>query len=140
MKIKKIITAIIALTLIIAALVPVSAMAVNHEFYFEFRDLNKQIDPNRYTKSDNEQKWYVTAYNMNGCNVSSTNILGVRMHHVESVGAVASYELITDFRYHSWDYITEVPYSSSDHYYLGAKKDSVSTSTNSLTAVGVYCP
>lgn len=140
MKIKRIATAIIAFTLIVAALVPISAMAVNHEFYFEFHDLYNQVDQNRYTKSDSEQRWYVTAYNMNGCNVSSSNILGVKMHHLESVGAVATYELVKDFKYHSWDYITQVPYSSSDHYYLGAKKDSSSTSTSSLTAVGVYCP
>lgn len=140
MKAKKIATVIVVLTLIVATLVPISAMAVNHEFYFEFHDLYNQIDPNRYTKSDSEQRWYVTAYNMNGCNVSTSNVLGVRMHHLESVGAVATYELVTDFRYHVWDYITQVPYTSSDHYYLGAKKDNTSTSTSPLTAVGVYCP
>lgn len=140
MKIKKIATMVIALTMIIAALAPISAMAVNHEFYFEFRDYYNHIDAGRYTKSDSEQRWYVTAYNMNGCNVSSSNVLGVKMHHLESVGAVASYELVTDFKYHSWDYIADAPYSANDHYYLGAKKDSSSTTSNTLIAVGVFCP
>lgn len=140
MRIKRIATAIVALTLIIAALVPISAMAVNHDFYFEFYDLNNQRDPNYYTKSDSEQNWYVTALNMNGCNVSSTNVLGVKMHHLESVGAVATYERVEDFKYHHWKYIANAPSSLEDHYYLGAKKDDKSTSSNALIAVGVFCP
>lgn len=36
--------------------------------------------------------------------------------------------------------IVSLDYSANDHYYLGAKKDSSSTTSNTLIAVGVFCP
>lgn len=140
MKTKKALSIMVALILVVASLAPISAMAINRPFNFEFNSTigNKYTD--NYTKSDSDQHWYVRVYNNGINNVSSANILGVKMHHLQSVGYVSNYETITDYVSHTFNYTTSVPYSNEDYFFMGAKKDSDSTSSATLIVTGVFCP
>ncbi len=130
---------IIALTLLVAVFVPVTALATspNYSFYFEITDRNNHVEP-YHEKGDSEQKWVLTLYNNGTNNMSDANIFGAKMNR--------TYGQDVD-RYHTFSrYVTQYPLYylntvySDDIMYLGYKKDRDSASTASLIISGMYNP
>lgn len=134
----KILRTVITLTLLVVMLIPVTALASPDYFYdFEFTDRNNHQEP-YHEKGDSEQNWYFTLYNTGRSNVSSTNILGVKMNRTEK-NYVDIYRLHTGaINNKPYPYLSYV--ASDDVMYLGAKKDSESTSYATLYANGAYNP
>lgn len=138
MKNNKIMRTIIGLTLLLALFIPVTALASPNYFYnFEFTDRVNHQEP-YHEKGDPEQNWYFTLYNTGSSNVSNTNILGVKMNRT-----VDNY--VDVYRIHTvainnkpYEYLSYV--ASDDVMFLGAKKDSTSTSYATLYANGAYNP
>lgn len=138
MKNNKIMRTFIVLTLLFALFVPVTALASPNYYYnFEFTDrVNHQED--YHEKEDPEQNWYFTLYNTGRSNVSSTNILGVKMNRTED-NYVDVYRIYTKATPSTpYAYLSYV--ASDDIMFLGAKKDSESTSYATLYANGAYNP
>lgn len=140
MKNNKIMRTIIGLTLLVALLVPVTALAANpgdHFYNFKFTDRVNHQEPH-YEKGDTEQRWYFTLYNTGKSNVSSTNILGVKMNRTYNnyVDVYRTYTRSTNNK--AIDYLSYV--NNDDIMFLGAKKDSDSTSYATLYANGAYNP
>lgn len=138
MKNNKIMRAVIGLTLLFALFVPVTALASPNYYYdLEYTDRNNHQEP-YHEKGDTEQNWYFTLYNTGRSNVSSTNILGVKMNrtHDNYVDVYRTYTGRTDNKHFA--YLNYV--ASDDVMYLGAKKDSASTSYATLYANGCYNP
>lgn len=135
---KKIMRTLICLTLLFALLIPVTALASpNYSYNFEFTDRVNHQEP-YHEKGDTEQNWYFTLYNTGNSNVSSTNILGVKMNRTED-------NYVDVYRTHTkatpstpYAYLSYV--ASDDVMFLGAKKDSDSTSYATLYANGAYNP
>lgn len=139
MKKNKTMRAIIALTLIIAICIPVTALAAspNYAFSFKFDDLYNHTEP-KYEKGDSEQRWYVTLYNNGENNMSSANILGLKMNRYGN-NVVDEYHTFSNYvSKYPIDYKATV--YEDDLMYLGAKKDSESTSTAALVISGLYNP
>lgn len=139
MKKNKTICAIIALTLIIAITIPVTALAVspNYAFSFEFDDLYNHFEP-KHEKGDSEQRWYVTLHNNGENNMSSANILGLKMNR-NTNNVVDVYHTFSNYvSNYPVDYKATV--YEDDLMYLGAKKDSESTSSAALIISGLYNP
>lgn len=138
MKNNKILQTVITLTLLVVMLIPVAALASPDYFFdFEYTDRVNHQEP-YHEKGDTEQNWYFTLYNTGRSNVSSTNILGVKMNRTERnyVDVYRTYTgrtNTTPFAY--LDYV-----ASDDVMFLGAKKDSDSTSYATLYANGAYNP
>lgn len=138
MKNNKTLCVIIALTLLVAVLVPVTALAAspNYPFSFDFYNLsNDKTDA--YEKGDSEQNWYISLYNNGSNNMSSSNVLGVRMnrggYYVSGYHTFSNY--VTGYRL---PYTTSV--NSTDMMYMGAKKDNTSTSSAALHISGQFNP
>ena len=129
---------IITLSLLVAMLIPVTALAAspNYPFKFEFYDLANQKDA-PHQKGDSEQNWYVSLYN-NGVNtLSDYNILGLRMNRGGSY--VSDYHTFS--RYVSGYRLPYTTRVSSDNWMvMGAKKDSDSTSNAPLRISGQVNP
>lgn len=140
MKNNKIMRAIIALMLLVAICIPVTAFAAspNYAFSFEFSNLNDQTTDS-YQKGDTEQNWYVSLYN-NGTNtMSSSNILGLRMNRNGSF--ISGYHTFSNYvTSYQLPYYDDVTVKSTDWVYMGAKKDSTSTSTADLVISGKFNP
>lgn len=140
MKNNKIMRAIIALMLLVAICIPVTAFAAspNYEFSFKFTDLlNKTTES--YQKGDTEQNWYVSLYNNGTSTMSSTNILGLRMNRNGSY--ISDYHTFSNYvTSYQLPYNDDVTVSSTDWVYMGAKKDSTSTSTAALVISGKFNP
>lgn len=139
MKNHNILCVIIALTLLVAVFVPVTALAVSSDYYFTFDypDLDNHTE-SMHQKDDTDQLWVVTLYNTASSNMSSTNILGLKMNRSGNNNVD---------RYHTFsNYVTKygIPYlnpvSATDWMYLGLKKDDASTSTAKLYVTGAYNP
>ncbi|MBO5171208.1 MAG: hypothetical protein J6B70_10785 [Oscillospiraceae bacterium] len=139
MKNNKIMRTIIGLTLLVALLVPVTAFAAspNYTYNFEFTDRVNHQEA-YHEKGDTEQVWVFTLYNTGKSNVSSTNILGVKMNRTSDnyVDVYRTYTGRTTNKRIS--YLSYV--ASDDVMFLGAKKDSDSTSYATLYANGAYNP
>lgn len=140
MKKNKILRAIIALTLLIAICIPVTAFAAspNYDFSFRFTNLaNKTTDS--YQKGDTEQNWYVSLYDNDTNNMSSKNILGLRMNRNGSY--ISDYHTFSNYvTSYQLPYDDDVTVYSTDWVYMGAKKDSTSTSTAALVISGKFNP
>lgn len=138
MKSNKILRVIIALTLLVAVLVPVTALAAspNYAFSFDFYNLSNQTTAT-YEKGDSEQNWYISLYNNGTNNMSSSNILGVRMNRGGYY--VSGYHTFSNYvTSHQLPYTTSV--KSTDMMYMGAKKDNTSTSSAALHISGQFNP
>lgn len=138
MKNNKIMRTIICLTMLFTLFVPVTALASPNYFYdFEFTDRVNHQEP-YHEKEDTEPYWYFTLYNTGRSNVSSTNILGVKMNRTED-NNVDVYRTHTGAIYRQpYEYLSYV--ASDDVMFLGAKKDSESSSYATLYANGAYNP
>lgn len=138
MKISKTLRLIVALTLLVAVLVPVTALAAspNYPFKFTFTNLANQITET-YQKGDSEQNWYVSLYN-NGTNtMSSSNVLGLRMNR--NGAGVSGYHTFSNYvTSYRLPYTTSV--KSTDWLYMGAKKDNSSTTSAALNISGQFNP
>lgn len=135
MKNNKILRTVITLTLLVVMLIPVTALASDNYFYsFEYTDRVNHQEP-YYVKGDTEQFWYFTLYNTGKSNVSSTNILGTKANRTEN-NYVDVYRTYTEATHRIYDYLAYV--ASDDVMFLGAKKDSDSTSYATLYANGAY--
>lgn len=138
----KIAMKLVALLLVVAALLPVGAMAANHEFSFSFSNLANQTTAS-YQKSDSEQHWYVSLDKINSNTgiantLGETNILGLRMNQ-KGVGYVSEYHTFSNYvTSYQLDYTSTV--TTSMYLYMGAKKDSDSTSSTALRISGRFCP
>lgn len=131
---------LIASLCLASMLCTVPAFASNHYFSFEFKDL-KNYQTASYSKSDNDCKWYVSLDRWNGLhknNLSSANIFGCKMHRDYNDG-VSIYHTISNYvTGFPFDYTTSV--SKNDSMFLGAKKDSASTSSANLKISGRFAP
>lgn len=138
MKSKKIMRMVICLTLLVTLLTPVTALASPNYYYnFEFTDRVNHQEP-YHEKGDTEQVWVFTLYNTGNSNVSRTNILGVKMNRTTD-NYVDVYRTHTEaISNHPYSYLAYV--GSRDVMFLGAKKDSDSTSYATLYANGAYNP
>ena len=139
MKNNKIMRTIIGLTLLVALLVPVTALATSPNYYYTFVFTDRVNHQEAYhEKGDTEQRWYFTLYNTGKSNVSSTNILGVKMNRTYDnyVDVYRTYTRSVNNK--AIDYRSYV--SEDDVMFLGAKKDSDSTSYATLYANGAYNP
>lgn len=142
MKINKTVMKLMALVLVIAALLPIGAMAANHEFSFSFSNLANKTTAS-YQKSDSEQHWYVSLDQTNretgvANTLGQTNILGLRMNQ-KGVGYVSDYHTFSNYvTSYRLDYTSTV--TTSMYLYMGAKKDSDSTSSAALRISGRFCP
>ena len=118
---------------------PVTALASPNYYYnFEFTDRVNHQEP-YHEKGDTEQVWVFTLYNTGNSNVSRTNILGVKMNRTTD-NYVDVYRTYTG-RTPNTVCITYLSYVASDDVmFLGAKKDSDSTSYATLYANGAYNP
>lgn len=141
MKRKALFTTILALALAVATLLPIGASAVDHPYNFTFNSVNGTQYTENHTKSDTEQHWYVSTHNYAGNTLSSTNVLGVRMHDKNSIGYISNYHT---FSRHTGnvrlDYTTYVSNDNGNYFYMGAKKDNSSTSSTPLVISGNFCP
>lgn len=138
MKTNKIMRTIIVLTLLFTLFVPVTALASDDYFYdFEFTDRLNHQEP-YCEKGDTEQNWYFTLYNTGRSNVSSANILGVKMNRTEDNYVDVYRTHVRSIRNQPYAYLSYV--ASDDVMFLGAKKDSESTSYATLYANGAYNP
>ncbi len=129
---------IVCLTLLLVLFIPVAALASpNYSYNFAFTDRVNHQEP-YHEKGDTEQNWYFTLYNSGTSNVSSTNILGVKMNRTYD-NYVDVYRTYTGRTLNKCiAYLSYV--SESDTMFLGAKKDSDSTSYATLYANGAYNP
>lgn len=140
MKKTNILSAILALVLLLAVFIPVTALAVpnnDYPLYFEFTDLeNHRLSD--YQKGDYEQKWVVTLYNDGTNNLSNANILGLKMNR-PSNNNIDIYHRFSQYVSHYG-----IPYQSyvanTDYVHLGLKKDDASTSSAALIISGMYNP
>lgn len=140
MKKNKVMCAIIALIVLISTFVPVTAFAAtstDYDLYFEFKDLENHRLAD-FQKEDDEQKWVVSLYNNGISNMSSTNILGLKMNRTSNNNI--------DVYHRFSQYVTRygIPYQSyvaaTDYVHLGLKKDDASTSSANLIISGMYNP
>lgn len=140
---KKLQRIVSALLLVVMALGSMTAMAANHDFSFTFRNLSNQTTENM-NKSDDEQNWYVSLDTKNkdtgvANTMSDTNILGLRMNSDTTRSYVSKYHTFSNYvTSYKLAYTSEV--TTSTDLYMGAKKDSSSTSSATLTISGRVCP
>jgi hypothetical protein len=140
MKAKKLITLTMILILAVSVISPICALAANHPYSFNFANVVDSSRTGLYSKSDLEQHWYLSTYNYVGNTLSSSNILGVRMHDTAHIGYVSNYHTVASYTTNlCFDYTTQVS-NVNNQFYMGAKKDDSSTSGAALTISGQFCP
>lgn len=141
-KFKKLIMTVIACSM----LVSVPAMASTQKFSFEFTDLRNYTYATSWLKEDDNQYYKMNLKKWNGMkknNLSSTNIFGYRMKDMSIAPVVDSYHTTTTYGAQGnskgqTKYKSKV--SRGDVMLLGAKKDSDSSSGNSLKISGTVIP
>lgn len=140
MKKHKVLCTIVALALLVAMLVPVTALAAspNYSFTFTYSDTGEHPEEYWHDKGDSEQQWVVTLYDTASSNMSYNNILALKMER--------SYNNDVD-RWHTFsNYVQRygIPYSSSvessDMMRLNKKRMISGTSETSLYVTGLYNP
>lgn len=145
---KRFVLIAVALMLMLSATVAYATdpVLIGHGYYddgtivpFTFTDVTTARDTARATKTDSEQRWYITL--KDETNVSSSNILGARPRtSTGSNGMVADYKTFThkvtraSFSYYSGRV------SEDSSVSLRVKKDSEPTTSAMLMAAGRFCP
>ena len=130
---------VISLTLLVAMLIPVTAMADSPNYSFSFTYSNESEHPESwYEKGDPEQQWVVTLYNTTSSNLSSKNILALTMERSDGT---------TVDRWHTFsNYVQRygIPYArsvdSTDMMRLNKKRMINGTSESRLYITGLYNP
>lgn len=140
MKKHKVLCTIVALALLVAMLVPVTALAAspNYSFTFTYSDTGEHPEEYWHDKGDSEQQWVVTLYDTASSNMSYNNILALKMER--------SYNNDVD-RWHTFsNYVSRygIPYlssvESSDMMRLNKKRMINGSSETSLYVTGLYNP
>ncbi|MTK08108.1 MAG: hypothetical protein F8N38_13620 [Hungatella sp.] len=114
-----------------------SALAANHGFTFKFTDLTNKTTSS-YAKSDNSQIWYLSLDNSGSNNMSSANIFGCKMNRTSNNNVDIYHTFSNYVSGYGISYQSKV--YKNDNMYMGAKKDSASTSTTALTISGRFAP
>lgn len=147
---RNIVRPLIAVLLLVMSVLPVNAFAKGTTPYaYSFSDDQAIMQSDYSTKNDTEQYWYVSihAYNPKyqvNNNVSSTNILGVRMKKLGNIDGydhnnIGSYEIFKGIG--NYPKIPYLYYATTDMFlYINRKKDNRSTSSATLYASGNFTP
>lgn len=140
MKKNKILCTIIVLTLFVSVFSPVTALALtegDHFFTFSYADAGEHKEP-VHQKGDTEQRWVVQLYQSSSSNLSSGNVLSLKMNRVEAN---------TVDRWHTFSNYVDpygIPYqtivSETDWMYLSMKRVITSSVAPNLYVTGAYNP
>jgi len=114
-----------------------TVFAANETFSFTFNNLNNQTTSS-YTKSDSDQKWYISLDNIGSNNMSSSNIFGCKMNRTSNNNVDIYHTFSSYVNSYAIKYTSTVV--KDDSMYMGAKKDSASTSKQPLKISGRLAP
>lgn len=139
MKKNKILCTIVALLLIVTVFVPATAQAASPDYFFTFDyDDTGEHYESYHAKGDTEQKWVVTLYDTAGSNMSTTNVLSLKMNRA-GVNNVDRWHTFSNYvQRYGIPYQTVV--SETDSMRLGMKKINSSSPTANLYITGAYNP
>lgn len=121
--------------------VPVLAASSN-KFSFEFTDLDNHTFPTTWLKENTVNYYLITLNKKNGLTqntMSSSNIFGCRMKDMSIVPAADVYHTFSNY-VSDWKINYQCTVSRGDVMALAAKKDSASTSGDSLKISGTVQP
>lgn len=128
---KKKLTLVCALATCIA-MSGISVSADTASYNWKFNGTSGTLPTGSGYKNDSEQQYYLT---ISSGNISSSNVFGVRIRRSADDATMSNYTL-------HYGYKQSIPYSysrtanTSTLYYMKGKKDSTSTSSNSLSVAG----
>lgn len=141
-KIKKMVTGVMVCTCLMTTTVPVSAK--NYSYVFTLKNTADTITKSWVTKTDNDQKWYLSIDKTNketgkDNTVAPSNIFGCRMHKRGSKKSVDVYHTFSNY-VSGYGMKYQVKVKKNSKMALAGKKDSASTSNKTLKVSGRYAP